>query len=210
MVPARRSPRPAPALAVGGVLAVLVLAACASPTEGGGTTDDVRTSNPDASQEPSDGPTWETPGEGGDDGADQDENGVPRLAPDAAGMPLEAGARGRGLPPGVDGPVDGGTGAAWSAEPGLLYVVTYGSSGCPTVAEPDASVRDGEVVVTFVDIPPDVACTMDFVPATSVVEVPDEVDASTEVRVVLGDQGTVVVPPAVEGRTGPVAWVGLE
>ncbi|OLT48912.1 hypothetical protein BJF88_16520 [Cellulosimicrobium sp. CUA-896] len=199
------------AIGAGVALAVLALAACASPTEGGGTSGDATTSAPEESPEPTDGPTWETPGggdgdgdgEGGDGGA----SGVPTLAPDAAGMPLEPGAHGRGLPPGVDGPVDGGTGAAWSAEPGLLYVVTYGSSGCPLVAEPDASVRGGEAVVTFVDIPQDVACTMDFVPATSVVGVPAEVDPAAEVRVVLGDRGTVLVPPATAGSTGPAVWV---
>ncbi|MBD8079355.1 hypothetical protein IF651_09850 [Cellulosimicrobium arenosum] len=126
--------------------------------------------------------------------------------PEAATMTLEAGARGRGLPPGVDGPADGGTGAAWSAEPGLLYVVTSGSSTCPLVAEPDASVREGEVVVTFEDLP-DGPCTMDYVPTTSVVAVPDEVDASTGVTIVLGREGTVAVGPAVPGATGEATWV---
>jgi hypothetical protein len=189
------------ALVVGLALAVPVLAACASATDGGGEGEEPAASpsaTPDA-EEPMDGPTWESPG-----GSEGD---VPTLAPDAATMPLEAGAHGRGLPPGVDGPVDGGTGAAWSAEPGLLFVVTYGSSGCPLVGEPDAAVRGGEVVVTFVEIPPDTACTMDFVPATSVVGVPDGVDATADVRVVLGDRGTVVVPPATAGATGPAAWV---
>jgi hypothetical protein len=202
MVPARRSPRrPALALVAGAVLAVVGLAACASGTDGAGSAGDDPTTSPTpgTSEEPTDGPTWESPG-----GAEGD---VPTLAPDAATMPLEAGARGRGLPPGVDGPVDGGTGAAWSAEPGLLYVVTYGSSGCPLVAEPDASVRGGEVVVSFVEIPPETACTMDFVPATSVAAVPTEVDRASEVRVVLGNRGAVVVPPAAEGATGPAAWV---
>lgn len=212
MLPARRifrrsSRRPAsPVLAVGVALAVLGLAACASATEGGGdggADGGATTSPPGATDEPSDGPTWEDPSQSGDEGE------PPALAPDAAAMPLEAGAHGRGLPPGLDAPVDGGTGAAWSAEPGLLYVVTYGSSSCPLVAEPEAAVRDGAVVVTFVEIPPDTVCTMDYVPATSVVAVPSEVDASAEVSVELEGEGTVVVPPAAQGATGAAAWVAL-
>ncbi|KFD44648.1 hypothetical protein IU11_00410 [Cellulosimicrobium sp. MM] len=121
-------------------------------------------------------------------------------------MDVVAGAHGKGLPPGADAPTEGGTGAAWSAEPGLLLVVTFGSSSCPLLAEDDAAVEGSDVVVSFVDIPADTACTMDYVPATSVVAVPDDVDTSADVSVVLGDRGTVVVPPPAEGAAGEFAW----
>jgi hypothetical protein len=75
------------------------------------------------------------------------------------------------------------------------------------LAEDEAAVQGSDVVVTFVEIAPDTPCTMDYVPATSVVGVPDDVDPSGEVSVVLGDRGTVVVPPAADGTTGESAWV---
>jgi hypothetical protein len=199
MVPARRTRTTGLALALGLLVAAPGLAACASDTDGGGSDD------PATSVEPSDQPS-EEPSEGGTDDTGPGAT-TPSLAPDAGDMPLEAGARGAGLPPGVDAPAEGGTGAAWSAEPGLLYVVTFGSSGCPLVAEPDAALQGSDVTVTFVDVPADTACTMDYAPATSVVAVPDGVDASADVTVVLGDRGSVVVPPARDGATGEAAWV---
>ncbi len=75
------------------------------------------------------------------------------------------------------------------------------------LAEDEAAVRGDEVVVTFVEIDPTTPCTMDYVPATSVVGVPDDVDPGAEVSVVLGDRGTVVVPPAADGAAGEWAWV---
>lgn len=194
MVPTRRPSRAARATsALALALAVTLLGACASETDGGGddTTESSQATD-DASEEPSDDATTDDADEG---------------RPDAATMTVEAGAQGKGLGPGIDAPTEGGTGAAWSAEPGLLFVVTYGSSTCPVLAEPDAEVEGGDVVVTFVDIPADTPCTMDYVPSTSVVAVPDDVDPSGEVSVVLGTFGTVVVPPAADGATGGSAWV---
>ena len=188
--PASRPARVASTLAL--ALAVTLLGACASETDGGGddtpTSEESAETDGDATEEPTD---------------DGEQEGLP----DAATMELEAGAHGMGLPPGVDAPTEGGTGAAWSAEPGLLYVVTYGSSTCPLLAEADASVEGSDVAVAFDEVPADAVCTMDYVPATSVVQVPDDVDPSAEVSVVLGDRGTVVVPPAADGATGESAWV---
>jgi len=198
MVPTRRlARRPVPGLVLGAAVAAsLVLTGCASGTDGGGGDE---TSGAATTDPGTDGSTTAEPtGDPADDAT---------LAPDAATMAVEAGAHGRGLPPGVDGSAEGGTGAAWSAEPGLLYVVTYGSSTCPLLAEPEATAQGAEVSVTFVEVPADAVCTMDLVPATSVVAVPDDVDASADVTAVLGTHGTVVVPPAVEGATGEAAWV---
>lgn len=200
MVPARR---PAARTArVGAALAlaatVALLGACASGTDGGGdgTSATEETTEPDG-DDPSTDPSTEPT----DDATDEQQG-----LPDAATMDVVAGAHGKGLPPGADAPTEGGTGAAWSAEPGLLLVVTFGSSTCPLLAEDDAAVEGSDVVVSFVDIPADTACTMDYVPATSVVAVPDDVDTSADVSVVLGDRGTVVVPPPAEGAAGEFAW----
>ncbi|MCM3533592.1 hypothetical protein M3693_05050 [Cellulosimicrobium funkei] len=191
MVPARRpaarTARLTAALAL--TATVALLGACASGTDGGGDG----TSATEETTEPSTEPT--------DDATDEQQG-----LPDAATMDVVAGAHGKGLPPGADAPTEGGTGAAWSAEPGLLLVVTFGSSTCPLLAEDDAAVEGSDVVVSFVDIPADTACTMDYVPATSVVAVPDDVDPGADVSVVLGDRGTVVVPPPAEGAAGEFAW----
>jgi hypothetical protein len=195
MVPARRpatrTARVTAALAL--TAAVALLGACASDTDGGGDSTSAAEETTEPDGEPSTEPT--------DDATDEQQG-----LPDAATMDVVAGAHGKGLPPGADAPTEGGTGAAWSAEPGLLLVVTFGSSTCPVLAEDDAAVEGSDVVVSFVDIPADTACTMDYVPATSVVAVPDDVDASADVSVVLGDHGTVVVPPSAEGSAGEFAW----
>ncbi|MCB7135282.1 hypothetical protein [Cellulosimicrobium marinum] len=190
-----RARRPLVVLA-GLVAVVAVLGACATSTDGGGS----------ASGTPSTDP--ESPGTTAEPSPSPEETATP--APDAATMAVEAGAVGRGLPPGADAPLGGGTGAAWSAEPGLLYVVTFGSSSCPLVAEPDAAVRGGEVVVTFEEIPGGTPCTMDLAPATSVTAVPADVDSSAEVTVVLGNQGSVVLPPAEPGTPGRAVWVAAQ
>jgi hypothetical protein len=188
--PASRPARVASTLAV--ALAVTLLGACASETDVGGND----TSSGEESAETDGGATEEPTDDGEQEGL-----------PDVATMELAAGAHGLGLPPDMDAPAQGGTGAAWSAEPGLLYVVTYGSSTCPLLAEADAAVEGSDAVVTFDEVPADAVCTMDFVPAASVVQVPDDIDPSAEVGVVLGDRGSVVLPPAADGTTGESVWV---
>ncbi|WP_265520368.1 hypothetical protein [Oerskovia flava] len=190
MLTARR----APALAAGALL--LVITACATGTEPGGASP---TSQPEESGTvPEDETTQE-------ETVDPDGEG----RPDAADMTLEPGASGRGLPAGIDAPTDGGSGAAWTDQDGLLYVFTHGSSSCPVLAEGAAEVADGDVVVTFIEIPADQVCTMDYVPATTVVSVPDGVDASAPVTVVLDRDGSVSVPARTDGAPGEAAWVGL-
>ena len=138
--------------------------------------------------------------------------------PDAADMELAAGNSGRGLPPGLEGSTDSTVGVAWAPESGLLYVVTNGSSSCPTFAEPQATIGSGgksagvaaaDGVLTVQLVPPsDGICTMDFVPTTTVVEVPAEADTGDPVPVVLGDKGDVeLLPRPAEGEPGPVAWL---
>ncbi len=115
----------------------------------------------------------------------------------------------RGLPDGVDGTMNAPAGAGWSPVDGRLFVVTYGSSSCPRLAEPDADWDDGHenLVVRLVDPPADKACTMDYAPTTSVVAVPDDVDASAPVPVRITGEGAVEVEPRpAPGEPGPIAW----
>ncbi|NKY38215.1 hypothetical protein [Cellulomonas septica] len=120
---------------------------------------------------------------------------------------LEAGVTGSGLPEGVTPPDDSGSpGAGWAPDDGLLYVITFGSSTCPIVTEPEATVAGGTLTVT-VAATSQGPCTMDFVPTTSVVGVPDDVDESAPVTVDLGDQVVLDVQPrSAAGAAGPITW----
>ena len=191
-----------------GMTAALALSGCAQSdvggSEAGGST---ATTSPEESDL-----TSPTPSDGaGEDG---------RL-PEAAEMEIVAGSSGRGLPPGLEGNTDSTAGVAWSPEPGLLYVVTNGSSSCPTFAEPQATIgsggpgdkstdvaaADGVLAVTLVP-PSDGICTMDFVPTTTVVEAPADADTGRPVPVMMGDKGQVeLLPRSAEGEPGPVAWL---
>lgn len=116
----------------------------------------------------------------------------------------------RGLPDGAEGTFDSPAGVAWSPDPGVLLVVTYGSSSCPLLAEAEAGWDDaGKTLdVGMVEPDPGLACTMDYAPTTSAVAVPPDADAGTSVTVRLGDLGEVEVSPrAKDGVAGPVAWV---
>ncbi|WP_179951047.1 hypothetical protein [Xylanimonas oleitrophica] len=183
-----------PLLLGAAVAVVAVLTACATPSgAGGAAADDGVEAAPDPAA-----PTGEaTPAPTGQ-------------LPLAEGMPLEAGAAGRGLPAGVEGSAESPAGAAWTAEDGLLYVVTYGSSSCPALTEPRAT---GDATALTVQVlPPDPGmCTMDWAPTTSVVAVPEGADGGEPVTVHLGDKGSVeVAPRPAPGETGPVAWVQAE
>ncbi|MFE7504814.1 hypothetical protein [Promicromonospora sp. NPDC057488] len=188
-----------------GVIAVLALAGCAqADTAGSQTGGSVSTSSPEESDTTSPSPSPSASEDG--------------KLPEAADMEIAAGNSGRGLPPGLEGSTDSTVGVAWSPEPGLLYVVTNGSSSCPTFAEPQATIgsggksggvaaADGVLTVTFVPAE-DGICTMDFVPTTTVVEVPAESDTGQPVPVQLDDKGKVELQPrSADGEPGPVAWL---
>ncbi|MFD7021226.1 hypothetical protein [Promicromonospora sukumoe] len=197
--------RGASALGIG-VVAVLALTGCAQSDVGGAQTggSTQTTSSPEESDMTSPSPSASD----GEDGQ----------LPQASEMEIAAGNSGRGLPPGLEGSTDSTAGVAWSPEPGLLYVVTNGSSSCPTFAEPEATIgsggksagvdaADGVLTVTF--LPADNGiCTMDFVPTTTVVEVPAESDTGKAVPVQLDDRGKVELQPrSADGEPGPVAWL---
>nr|BFF19278.1 hypothetical protein GCM10025730_27990 [Promicromonospora thailandica] len=194
-----------------GVTAALALSGCAQSDVGGSGGDSSATAPSDEQSDASPSPTDE-PSDDASEPADED-----RL-PDAAEMETTPGTSGRGLPPGLEGSTESTVGVAWSPEAGLLYVVTNGSSSCPTFAEPEATFgaggKDGGVAaadgVLAVQLVPadDGICTMDFVPTTTVVEVPAEADTGAEIPVMLGDKGKVQLQPRpAEGEPGPVAWL---
>ena len=192
-----------------GMTAALALSGCAQSDVGGSEAGD---SNAAASQSPEES-DMTSPSPSPTDGAGQDGQ-----LPQAADMEIAAGNSGRGLPPGLEGNTESTVGVAWSPEEGLLYVVTNGSSSCPMLAEPEATIGsggksakvdapDGVLTVRFVP-PSDGICTMDFVPTTTVVKVPAEADTGDPVPVVLGDKGDVeLLPRPAEGEPGPVAWL---
>jgi hypothetical protein len=198
--------RGASALGIG-VVAVLALTGCAQSDVGGAQTGgSAQTVSPEESDM-----TSPSPSPSASDGEDGQ-------LPEASEMEIAAGNSGRGLPPGLEGSTDSTAGVAWSPEPGLLYVVTNGSSSCPTFAEPEATIgsggksagvdaADGVLTVTF--LPADNGiCTMDFVPTTTVVEVPAEADTGKAVPVQLDDRGKVELQPrSADGEPGPVAWL---
>lgn len=130
-------------------------------------------------------------------------------APSDGGAAPAPGEHVRGLPEGAEGTFDSAAGAAWSPSPGVLLVVTYGSSSCPRVAEAEGAWDDAHEVVVVGLVDPDPGpCTMDYAPTTSAVAVPPDADAGTPVTVRLGDLGEVEVSPrAKDAVAGPVAWV---
>lgn len=197
------------ATAVGlSVTTALVLSGCAQSDAGGsGTAAPSATGSspaPESSDMASPGPS---------NGATEDG----RL-PEAADMEVAAGASGRGLPPGLEGSTDSTVGVAWTPAAGLLYVVTNGSSSCPRLAEPTASfgaggrsanvaAADGVLSVQLMP-PSDAICTMDFVPTTTVVEVPAEADTGDEIPVMVDGKGRVqLLPRTAEGEPGPITWL---
>jgi hypothetical protein len=195
-----------------GVTAALALSGCAQSDVGGSEAGDSSAATSPSTEESdmtSPSPTADASDAGG---------GKDGKLPQAADMEVTAGSTGRGLPPGLEGNTESTSGVAWAPVEGLLYVVTNGSSSCPTFAEPEATIgsggksggvdaEDGVLAVQFVP-PSDGICTMDFVPTTTVVEVPAEADTGEPVPVMLGDKGKVELQPRpAEGEPGPVAWL---
>jgi hypothetical protein len=192
--------------------AALALSGCAQSDVGGSEGDSsTTTTSPTQDSDAASPSPLDDAGDPGED-AGQDE------LQQAADMEIAAGSTGRGLPPGLEGNTDSTVGVAWAPVEGLLYVVTNGSSSCPTYAEPEATLGAGgksagvaaeDGVLSVVLMPPSEGiCTMDFVPTTSVVEVPAESDTGQKIPVMLGDKGKVeLLPRTAEGEPGPVAWL---
>jgi hypothetical protein len=161
-------PRRALALGTGLLLLAPTLAACGSSTDEG--------SVPDATE------TLSAPDDDAATGIDLD---------------LEAGSTGLGIPDVLADLTladDAAAGIAWTEEPGLLYVITFGSSTCPVVAEPQATGDADGVTVSFVPLADDVACTADYVPTTTVVGLPDSIGEDVDLAVTLEGIGSATVP----------------
>ncbi|GAA1848518.1 hypothetical protein [Myceligenerans crystallogenes] len=192
------------------VIACVTLTGCAgADTTGGGPPagdGTAITSAPSEAATPSDTAS----AGGGDEENDMDSTEPRNARPKIEAKdidPLEAGATGRGLPPGLKGSTSSTAGAAWSPEAGLVYVVTNDSSSCPIIAEPNATAEGGEIVVGLLPRR-DGMCTMDFAPTTSVVELPGDVADGSAVTLRLGDQGSVDLPAReTAGEPGAIAWV---
>ena len=98
-------------------------------------------------------------------------------------------------------------GAAWTSEPGLLYIFTWGSSSCPLLVNWEATDVFGKILVTFQDEDPGRACTADLRAVTSVVAVPPNLDNGEVVTVQLGDLGSVELQPRPEQLAIDEPWL---
>ncbi|HEY0187476.1 MAG TPA: hypothetical protein VGC67_08310 [Cellulomonas sp.] len=125
---------------------------------------------------------------------------TPATTPTEQSTPaLTAGSSALDYPAVLDGLTldgDAAAGIAWTEEPGLLYVITLGSSSCPLVAEPqaEAAASGSGVVVTFVPIPDDAVCTADLRPTTTVVGLPTDTSEDEDLVVELDGIGTATIP----------------
>lgn len=104
---------------------------------------------------------------------------TPTVGPGASGT----------TPPPPAATADGAPSAAWLDDGRMIGLVTYGSSTCVPSAE---DVRaDGQTVTVVLVDPEAKACTRDLVPRATAIGVPESVDTSKDV--------TIVVTGAVEG-----------
>ena len=104
-------------------------------------------------------------------------------------------------------------GAAWSWEPGVLWVLHAGSSSCPLQVSATANVNQsgGLVIPTrpggLDEDGTPMACTDDLSPAMTRVYVPTGTDETQPLLVKIGDDVVTVMPRTVAGLPGPAAWV---
>jgi hypothetical protein len=75
--------------------------------------------------------------------------------------------------------------AGWLDGGRMVALLTYGSSGCVPTATDVTLQADGSVAVTLEDASGDVACTADYAPRASLVALPDGVDPSQGVDLVV-------------------------
>jgi len=98
-----------------------------------------------------------------------------------------------GLPDGAEPPPDQQPYAAWG-DRGTLLVVTWGSSRCPKLPV-SVELDEPHTVVVRTDLYlPGGPCTRDVVPTTAAVAVPDGLDDTGAVRVVVDDVATELAP----------------
>ena len=102
--------------------------------------------------------------------------------------------------PRVVPPADAIAGVGWAPNtPGVMWVMTFGSSSNPLVASEVTA--DGQTItVPLAEMLPGEPASADHVPWTSSITVPASVDPTTPITVVLGDLGSAEL-------TGSEAWV---
>lgn len=149
-------------------LLVLLLVGCASSADPGAQESSTPTaSGPSASAEP-----------------DDDVDGAPTPAPAVATV----------SPGAPDGVTAEDVAVVAGDDPRELQVVTFGSSTCPVVPT-DVTWDDGASVLRITLSGPEEysrPCTMDLVPTTSVVTLPDDAPDASGLTVDVGDGSTVV------------------
>ena len=79
--------------------------------------------------------------------------------------------------------------AAWLDDGRIIGLVTMGSSGCVPAAEEATLEDDGTLSVTLVEPDADTACTADFVPRVTLVEVPEGVDPAEDLAITVTGDG---------------------
>ena len=159
-------------LALTAVLATVMVAGCSSddtPSDGASATQTTQAPSSDTT-------TTEAPGTSPDDAA-------AGSLPDGVTV---------GLPEGVEPPAEASGGAGLGADGATLWVVTFGSSTNPTVATVE-SADSSTVTVALNPVDPDGPATADYVPTTTVLDLPDGLDTAAPIQVVLAGTGTVEV-----------------
>lgn len=131
-------------------------------------------------------------------GSDDDSPGAAQNSPTPSPTPTPF----RGLPDGVKGSLDSGAGVVAGEDAATIYVVTYGSGSNPAVVRQVSA--EGQTVTVQVSAEDGKIQTMDFVPTTSTITLPNTVDTDQPITFVLGDFGSVTLSSTAPGTE---AWV---
>jgi len=109
---------------------------------------------------------------------------------------------------GFDIPLDVRLLAAWTAQPGYMYLTTWGSSSCPSIASGTIAQPDGTIVITTQRTGGD-TCTADSSPTTSTVQMPDGADNGHPINARVGDgvnaTSLTILPRTTPGTVGPIS-----
>lgn len=92
-------------------------------------------------------------------------------------------------PTGTDPAIETELDAAWLDGGRIIGLVTSGSSSCVPAADGATVEADGSLLVTLVDPDADTACTRDFVPRVTLVEVPEGVDPTQDLAIIVSGDG---------------------
>lgn len=94
-----------------------------------------------------------------------------------------------GLPDGVKQQPNSPAGVVTGHDPGSVWVITFGSSTNPAIARKVTA--EGQTVTVDVSAEPNKPSTMDLVPTSTEIRLPDSVSLEEPATFVLGDFGTV-------------------